>query len=103
MNVTNRTIEADGNDQLRERQPRLDPLYRIRVTIPATDEEAWVWSRVASEIGLHPANGRVIEFEAVRMSADQVAKLNEEESEIRLRIRNKFGTSISSIDYEVIE
>jgi hypothetical protein len=100
-----RTIESDGRDALPVgRDPKSEQLtqYRITLELPLAGDELWAAMRLADVTGIPVPRSRVVVYSPVGLTLDQVARLSEDEQQVRRQIRADYGCAIETIDLEAI-
>ena len=99
-----RTIGSDGRDELPASRDPVERLtqYRITMELPLTGDELWAAMRLSEVTGIPVPRSRVVVCSPVGLTLDQVARISEDEQQLRRQIRAEFGCVIESIDLEAI-
>jgi hypothetical protein len=70
--------------------------------LPLTGDELWAAMRLSEVTGIPVPRSRVVVCSPVGLTLDQVARISEDEQQLRRQIRAEFGCVIESIDLEAI-
>ena len=77
--------------------------YRITLGLPLEGEELWAAMRLAEVTGIPVPRSRLVTYAPVGLTLDQLARITEDEQQVRRRIRADYGCVIESIDLEIVQ
>jgi hypothetical protein len=69
--------------------------------LPLTGNELWAAMRLSEVTGIPVPRSRVVVYSPVGLRLDQVARISEDEQQLRRQIRADYGCTIESIALEI--